>query len=442
MSTYGFAILKLVVTIVAALSAGAGQDSRSIDDPGDLAEQAVKANPSLASMVKQIQSLGQKAEAAVKWNDPVISVEYSNVPWDTWSLGDSAMSGILVKLAQKITLPGKNELRKATYEAAQRVRSLALDEARNQLVASVHAIYWRLTLVRNLRNITGRHVLLVKQLEESARAKYTVGSIGQHDVMNLQVARHRLEDDLEDYDQQDSVLTAELNEALHRDVTTVIRTPQEFPDVENMTRMLRMLPPDRDLLNSARVNRPLLRLMREQAKEHRIRAKQVAYERWPDFTVWAGYRFRAQAGIDGGTDFFSLGLSVPIPFDYTSRSSHDSESQDLLAEARVLGASSIADKIAAQIQVHLSTMKRAAGKIESYESRLIPEAQRTLEMTLAAYQADRADFATLFRAELRLLDFERTVEKAHSSFLVNAAKLEAVVGSKLFGSNIVQEKKP
>jgi outer membrane protein, heavy metal efflux system len=413
------------VVFLLSISIAAPQVSaKAPDDPGALAKLALEANPAVKSIESQIDALRHKSDAAASWSDPVFSVEYSQVPWDSWALGDSPMSGVQFKLQQKLTLPGKNERRTEVAQGEMEVKRWQLQEKKNQLKALVKKTYWSLALVRQLRNINRRHIELVDQLLAAIRIKYQVGKAGQHDLLSLEVLKKKLTDDLGDFDQKDLELVAALNASLHREASTEIDTPDDFPMVDTNEKSI-------VLLELAEKNRPLLKEIRARSGWQRLAAEQAGYERWPDITVWAGYRARASAGADPGTDFFSVGLSLPLPFDYTGRA--EDQQQQHLASATAADESYQAalDEIRASLESSLAAWRRATQKAENYESNIIPGADRTLKATLAAYQSDRADFASLYQAELQLLQLERAAIVAKATTQIERSAAEASVGTRI-----------
>ncbi len=398
------------------------QAEQAADDPNELASMAAESNRAVFSLQRHIESLRHKTDASVTWADPVFAVEYSNVPWNSWSLDDSPMSGVQFKVTQKITLPGKNLRRMQEVQAQTQVSVWELEEKKNQLRAMVKKAYWKLALVRQLRKINERHIVLVEQFLAVVRVKYQVGKVGQHDLLSLQVLKKRLKDDLGDFDERQKQLTAAINSAMHRKVSVPITTPDTFE-------ALRMNYTTSELVQLAIEYRPLLKQTKARAKWQRMAARKVEYERWPDITVWAGYRARMSAGADPGTDFFSLGVSVPLPFDYTAKA--DAQEAQYLSSAAEADDTyqAILDQIKGQVESSLATWQRAFEKARRYKTEIIPEADRTLKANLAAYQSDRADFASLYRAELELLNFERASKIAHASTHVEKSSLEAVVGA-------------
>ncbi|MBW1811092.1 MAG: TolC family protein [Deltaproteobacteria bacterium] len=402
--------------------------SEKPDLPEELATRAIIANPAIKSVERQIEALLHKVDSVQVWSDPVLAVDYLNVPWDSWSLGDTPMSGVQFKLKQTFPLPGKNDRRQAVAQGELKVKKWELAERKNKLRAMVKQAFWKLALVRELKRITSRHIDLLGQLVVVVRVKYQVGKSGQHDLLRLEVLKKKLTDDLGDFVKRDKQLTAAINAALHRDRATPIETPNklELPQARlKLTGYLRL----------AEQNRPLLKQTLAMSAWHRQAADAAAYERWPDITVWAGYRIRSAAGADPSTDFFSVGLAIPLPFDYTNR--HEAKEAEHLSNASAADEAkrSIFDEIRAALETALAAWDRAAQKVTTYREVLIPEADKTLKATLSAYTSDRADFTSLYQAELQLLEFDRAIQIAEITAQLEQVRVELEVGTRLHTVN-------
>jgi len=390
--------------------------------PDSLVVHALQANPELKSIELQVQALRHKADAVQMWMDPVFVVEYSNFPVDTWNLGDSPMTGVQFKLQQTFTLAGKNSRREATVQAEAKAIGWSFEEKRNQLAGLVKRAYWNLALVRQLRVITQKHIDLVGKLLESIRAKYQVGKVGQHDLMRLEVLKSKLEDDLGDFDRKERELTAALNAAMHQAPDSHIVTPVE-------TRFIAPANTLSDWFELAKRKRPALKGLKATVKAKRLAADAAGYERWSDITVWIGYRIRRQAGMDDGTNLMTLGLGFPLPFDYVGSS--NAKKAMRLSEASAVEEQEFAmlDEIHSGLESALAAWERADQKANHYTRNLIPRANETLESTLTAYQSDRADFTSLYHAELQLLDFERTLLVARSQTWIQQSTIQTLAGT-------------
>jgi len=409
-----------LLVILAVSSARAASES---DVPTHLADEAVRANPDIERLEEQISALKSEAAAAKIWRDPTVGLEYSNIPLDSGLLGDSSMSGIQLKLQQAIPLPSKNEAREEAALKRVDVVQWALEERKLQLRVEVERAYWALALVRQLRTTTERHVELLAALITAVRAKYEVGHAGQHELLRLQVLRDELVDDLDDYTQQDRTLTAVINSALHRKVTTAIDTPAQVSPAGAPAEHT-------PLFDAAVKHRPQLKRLKALAVAYRAAAEQERLERFPDVTAWAGYRLRATTDQDPGTDFFSVGLSVPLAVDYTNRFRARSAAEMSKARATDAAYAAALDRIGSDLEANLAAWQRASQKSDTYKTSLMPGATTTLDATLAAYKTDRADFATLYQAQLKVLRLDEELRRAQVETYIQKAHLLAIIGER------------
>lgn len=388
----------------------------------DLARAAIAANPGIASLQQQVTALVHQVDSSSMLSDPVLSVEYSNFPVDSWSMGDSPMTGVQIKLQQTLPLPGKNSRREAVALSELNTRKLQLEEKKVQLAGLVRQAYWKLTLVRQLKTITEKHIELLNNLVKSVRSRYTVGDSGQQYLLRLQLLQEKLRDELSDFNRDEIRLSSLINSTLHRSNENEIVTP---PDVESIT----PYQSEEELVESARQNRPQLKYWQMLATTRRVSSDLARFEKFPDLTVWLAYRYREEAGPDDGTDQMSLGIAVPLPLDLYGKSA--AASQSLMAMSRSAESSSLEefDNIKAQIKDALATWNRAAEKYENYRDNLLPAAERVYQSAMAAFRSDRADFSTLYEAQLQILLFEKELRIALVEAQLANVKTMTLVGN-------------
>jgi len=416
------ALLLAASPAVAAPPAPASMPAPVADLADSLGDLAVKANPSVAAIEARIRALQQMVRAAGAWMDPMASAEYSNMPIDSWIPGKHPMSGIQFMLRQTFYWPGKIKAREEEAESRVREARLSLAERKLQLRTLVRRAYYRLALVRQLRRVTADHVTLVGQFLDVVRVKYEAGKVAQHELLRLRVLKGKLGDDLNDFDRDAESLAAAINATLHRDLATPVPTPSQ----------LAVSAPRADAATLARRadgERPLLLRLDAAARTYRAAARRAAREGYPDITVWAGYRVRLATGMDAGTDFVSFGVSLPIPFSYDRRWGSQRRHNEELAQATRRDRAAELDGIRGELGRVVASWKRAAQEARTYRVDLIREARLTLDATFAAYKVERADFASLYQAELQLLDFERTARLAEARAAESRVDADALVGT-------------
>ncbi|MCB9557991.1 MAG: TolC family protein [Deltaproteobacteria bacterium] len=410
-------MMGLVAAMVVLTS---NQAKADIDRAEQLADQAVRANPSLAGIKAKRDALKHRLRRASSWHDPQLAIEYSNMPIDSWRPGDHPMSGLQLKLQQTFLFPGKTAARRQQAEGQLAEAQISLAEATLQLRVAVKRAYYQLTLVRQLRKVTEQHVKLVEQFVSIVQAKYTVGAKGQQDLLRLTLLLEKLKDDLEDFDRDDLALRAKINAALDREPPLAIETPAQLAALA--------APREPRALTRSLGDRPAVRLHRQRALTHAAMSRRAARAGYPDLTAWLGYRIRSRAGTDRGTDFISLGIALPLPIFYARRFGSEVQAQRLLASKAQHQRRALIAQIRANVAAEVAAWRRAQRAAKRYRTVLMPLAHRALDATLAGFQVGRVDFASLFQAELELLAFERTIRRAEIRTHRARVEIEAQLG--------------
>jgi len=396
----------------------------SADNAETLAGAAVKASQDIAAINVSIRALKQRVAGAGAWMDPMVALVYMNMPVDRWAPGASPMSGIQLSVKQKFLWPGKTEARKEQARASVDVQRQGLAERKVQLRAMVKRAYLKLALVRQLHAVTARHIKLLDQLIEAVRVKYEVGKVGQHQLLRLQVLRDRLTDDLGNFKRDDQALALSINAVLRREAKTAIETPG---------RLITSAPPAdaEELVSQAAAHRPALKRHTARSAASLAMARRATREGYPDISAWFAYTIRTETGMDPGTNFVTLGVAVPLPVFSDEKWDSKAEEARLRARQAELSRDADLDRLRGALGRAVAKWARAREQSSSYRDKLIPGAQKTLDATISAYRVDRADFASLFQAELQLLAFERTTRRAEAAAALARVDVEALVGRRI-----------
>ncbi len=392
------------------------------DDPSTLADEAIGANPGLEALRARVSELEALAGAAGTWSDPVVGIEYSNAPVDSFSLSDHPMSALQIQAQQTIPPWGWSGLREEVAASRTQASEHALDEAKSQLRREVFELFWKLTLSRMLEGVTREHITRTEELLEAIRARYETGGAGQHQLLRLGVLRDQLRDTLGNFARTDHVLSAALSQALSRDVESSFATP---PRLEPMP----VSGTVSEWLALARAERPELKRLEESIRTAETAAKLARVDGRPDVTVWTKYRARSiDTPLDDGTDQVSVGFSIPIPWGSAKRSRAEQAAQHQVARAGRARLAAELDRIESDLTAIHARWKRAFEQAVEYRDNLTPDARATLETSFSDYSVDRAEFATLFEAEVALLDLERTLLRSAAETHIQAAAADASIG--------------
>ncbi len=413
------------MTFTFVLFAHLGTSSLAAGDPSRLAAEAQAANPGIAALQAQVAELEALANVAGAWPDPVAALEYANVPVTSWSLDGHGMAGVQLRAQQTIPFPGVPGLRVDVARSQVGAAEARLAEAGLRLRRATEESWWRLTLTRQLRQLTDEHVKLAQQLSDAARARYETGTSHQHGLVGMELLRDELRDSLQDYEREERQLIAALSSALHRELTGVLDTPEQF-------QVLALDPEDNveDWLSTARQRRPALAELESLRRSAELSARLARRDARPDLTLWAGYRIRAyETDMDPGTDLVTLGLSLPLALQ-SARVGRGAEAAALEAAARAgLQHEALLDDIAAQLRAAHAAWNRAETKARTYQDELLPTARQALDSTLAAYRVGHAEFAALYQAQVVLLNLERARLVAVVETHLQDAAVRAITGA-------------
>jgi outer membrane protein, heavy metal efflux system len=378
-------------------------------------------NLGVSAMEQQIKMLQEKETISQKLMDPMFAMEYSSVPIDSWALDETPMSGIQFKLQQTFPFPGKNSIRTSIAESEVESKSWELEEMKLQLAGKFKKVYFNLGMIRQLKLKSEEHIIYLQQLTKSLKSKYETGKAKQHDLLNLNIMVEKLQDDLKDFDQKDRELTAALNSILNRNIEEIIIIEENI--IENLA--------DQNIANlidTAEEFRPLLQKMEQDVQTQRLEMKLVKKNRIPDFTIWAGYRYRQDIGAMKSPDFASVGFSMPLPFDFLQKTKAKSNMFNFNKRAIENNYQDMISKLSAQLEAALASYQRAIEKTKTYQNTLLPDAQTALEMTLTAYENGKAEFSSLYQAQLQILNFEKTLIKTRNTAIQSRISIETLTG--------------
>jgi cobalt-zinc-cadmium efflux system outer membrane protein len=401
----------------------------AISDPIELADEAVRNNPGIEALRAKALGLSEIAGSVGTWKDPMVGIEYLNAPVDSFRLDQAPMSGLQFSLQQTLPEWGWSKASRAVAESRTEASRFATIEAQVQLRRAVEVMYWQLTLTEQLRAVTRAHLERTQELLEAVRGHYEVGKVGQNAVLRLGVLRDRLQDDLLDFDRANREITAGLNGALSHRTQTQFETSDHTPPipVEGTAK---------EWVDAAMQHRPRLKQIREEVNVEGQEAKLARIKTRPEVNVWAKYRIRTiDTPTDDGTDFVSLGVSVPIPWGSRKQGLGQAAAHlqgERGARARLVAA---VDQIEAHLRVVEAAWSRAYEKATTYQEALIPASRTTLTTTLSDFSVGNADFASLYESEVDLLVLERALITATIETHIQNAGARSIIGGSSLGES-------
>ena len=385
---------------------------------------ALQHNPAMAAVTKNAEAMAAIPSQAGSLPDPTLSLNVMNLPVDTFSTTQEAMTQLQLGVTQAIPFPGKLELKAA---AAEHMAAAALNnqqEFRLVLLRNTRIHWWNLAYLNKALSITRQNQSLLRNLVRIAETKYKTGKGLQQDVLLAQLELSKLlEQELKLEAAQNSE-RAELNALMGRAASADIvlaDTARGTFAVTDTTALKRW----------AREHRPMLLAMHDKtlAADSMVALAQKDY--YPDFKMGAVYGIRS--GTNPATrqtraDLASLMLSMTLPL-YTDSKQDRAVDQRMAEKARAeFSWLDAVNQVDAQIDSAAADLRIARSRLSLFEQGILPQARQTTASMLAGYQVNKVDFLNLVRAQLSEfntdIQYWQQVSLAHQA----EARLAAAAG--------------
>lgn len=363
------------------------------DDPRALSAEAVASHPMLSAAADRTEALADEASVARRWSDPELMLGLMNVPVPDVSLEREMMTGVEVRLSQTLPSPGMPTAAADVASARVGMSEAMGDEAALALTVDVETTWWELALTRQLRALLTEQVSRAAELLEAVRARYETGGAGQGELIRLEVLRDRLSDEQGDLDRKEATLLAKLSAAVGRpDLTT--ETPDRVDPLAPIGDAATWL--------ATADARPKLAVLEAQREEALAMARMATAGARPMPMGFVSVMVRP--GFD---EMASVGVGAPLPVASVGRGRAEASAGRSRAEAASRDAEATRREIEAGLRGAEAAWRRAWEKATRYDQALLPSAREALQTVRNDYALGKADFASLYQAEVQLIDLER-----------------------------------
>ena len=374
--------------------------------PLELAEAerlALEHDVTVPGLEARARALHEAAVAAGQLPDPRIKLGMMNLPTDSFSRSQEAMSQLQLGVQQAFP-PG---------------RTLALREARTRMLAEAgeaRAADQRLRLQRDLRlawldvwyqvaagRIVDESRVLFSQLLEVTRAHYAVGRRNQQDVLRASVELGLLDD------RRTRIRTAE--ETARAGLARLIGPAAEA----GLPPRLPVFPPPPPLaeLRARLAEHPLLLAAARRVEAGELDTDIARQKYKPGWMMDVTYGDRIGNNPNGSdrADFLSAMVTLDVPLFTGKRQDRVLAARREALAAERLSREDILRDLNRQLEAAWAEWQRLDERVSHYDRQVLPEAIQNAEASLNAYQNGVTDFTGLMRARLTELDSRLTALK-------------------------------
>jgi outer membrane protein TolC len=408
-------VLTLAATLVWSDSSYPGIDQPITAE--QLAAWVLEANPSLAAAQAAADSAAYRIDAAGAFDDPILS--YGVAPGTA-----NGNRGLNQKLdfSQKIPWPGTLAARQAAARHEAIAADRDVDALRLQVIAQAKSAYAEWRFIGEGLAIHHATQALLDELIAVARTRYAAGRTSKQDVLQAEVERTDLDNQLLRLHRLQTSVQARINALLNRQPDAPLAEAALLPPLS--------APPTLEVMKTlALAQHPELSRLDAQISASKSRVTLAEKAFYPDFQVGVGYN----SLWDGADKRAIIGVSINLPL---NRSKRKSELNRTRADSRRAQWSLVARraKLLADLAQALAEVLEAHASVALYQDELLPLSAEYLQAALADYQSGSGAFLNVITAEKRKLSTDLALARASADYTRHLAQLERWVGGSIHSS--------
>lgn len=356
-----------------------------------------------ANEIKELRyrqgELQSEAIAAKQLPDPVLQLGAQNLPVDTFSLSQEAMTQLQVGVMQ--VFPKGKTLKYRAEGLNQKALSVSNQASleRIGILKQVRTLWNQLYFWKSSRNILLKQRQTFLHLKEVAASLYSNDKVPQKDVLNAQLELSRIDERLITVEQQSDDTRVRLARWIGSKAAHDAHVEQFYPASK---------PVSRSILKQSLLHHPKIRIDNANIAGAKSDIELAKQDYLPGFSAGIVYGYRKNPGNPNinRPDFLSGTLKVSLPLFPKNRQSQrlHAKQQSLLSVQERFDADRKA--LIESLDSNFVTYNKTKKKLKMYRRALLPEVKQYAESTVLAYQNNRSDFINVAQSHIRWLSLE------------------------------------
>jgi outer membrane protein, heavy metal efflux system len=409
------------LVLATALSALGQTPVASTPTPlSQLLAEAEANNPQISAADHGVRAARQMAPQVTTLPDPKFTYQQFSVgspkPFAGYTNSDFAYIG--VGASQQLPYPGKLRARGTVAERDADTKQAEVEVTKTSIADAVKADYLQLAYLQQTLGILRQNEAVLDQLIQDATAHYQVGQGMQQDVLQAQVNRTKIVEEITMHHQQMGQVQAHLKGLLSRD--------QGSPDIITENLIATPLQQTSDaLLALVRQNNPQIQVDASSIRKQDAQLVSAKREGKPDFEV--GYLYENTDRKYRDYYMFTLDVRFPrkkrVNAEIAEATERRSESQQTLG---------------AHLQQQLAEVQEGYVKatsdeelLKEYREGLIPQSDAAYRATLSAYASNREQFIHVLSYFTDILNLKLEYVQTLVDHETALAHLESLTGATL-----------
>jgi len=408
----------LIVALWSATSRAAAQEA-TVLKLDELIAEAIQNNPQLKAARHQTGAALTRVDQVTSWEAPQVGVEAFQTP--VKSFPNPFKDGMETDyfLQQMIPFPGKLSSMGRAAESNANMLEQGYESLKRKVIRDLKSGYYELFLAQRKIEINAENLDLMRKFVVIASRQYEVGMGKQPDILRAQTEQSTLITDGLNLQREKAAVEAMINTILSRPANAPLGyVPEIEASVPAWTfDQLRPLALD---------NRPDIRAMNFNIEMSKAELSASKRELFPDLMVRVMYKDMAMTR----NDFWStmVGISIPIAPWAGGKVTSKVDENELNVRKAEESLNAMKNMTLFEVQDALVKVQTNQNIMLLYKNTVVPQAEQTLQSTLAAYQTGKTEFLMLIDAYRMLLMARLNRFMAVMNLMASQAQLEQAVG--------------
>ncbi len=410
-------ILLCLLMLHAARPIVAQEDGKLLLD--ELIRTALEQNPQLHAARHQAEAAKAVTVAARSFDPPQIGIEFYQVPISSFPIVTKENMETDYYAQQMFPWPGKRALMGAFAENNANMKteeSRALD---NKIIRDLKTAYYELYLIQRKKEFNVENRRIIQNVIELASRQYEVGFGSQSDILRAQTELTKLVNEGISLERDRRTTEAMINTLVGRPANSPLGIVPE-PVVDEYDYSFERL------VSLAEENRPELKAMDFNIRMFQSERDLAKRELYPDIMVRAMYKDMTNTT----KDFWSVMVGVSIPMAPWSRNRFQGKADEAAQHIRHAGMDyqNMKNMIGNDIQNALVKLESSRLQAKEIKEKLIPQAETSLNASVASFQGGNTSFMMVLDACRMLLMAKLDHAMNVMDAAVSANELEQSVG--------------
>ncbi|MCF7352996.1 TolC family protein [Vibrio sp. CK2-1] len=398
-------------------------------------EQALTIDAGRQQILAQSLAIRENGIASATQADPKIKLGVGGMPVDSWSLDSDPMTNISIGLMQEfgrgssLDLQAEMANKQADGNEWQiKIRELTIANTITQLWAEL--IYQQ-----QAEDIIKENTKLVKELIRFTDTNYSMGRSESQDVLQAIVQLEKLNDQLQQNQQNQQRIFAQLSEWLGSSWLSKQRSNHKLESL-NWSKLEQILvlqshqaPQKTEFYDLLKLH-PSVQMAETNIEANKVQVDIADQSYKPKFGVEVMYGYRQANGMNGepASDLVSAYLTMDLPLFTDKRQ----DRQYAAAQYQVGAAKSQRDVLLQQLNAKANAImvdrSNLEQRLDRYQSRLLPQAKSRTQAVERGYQSNTSQFNDVVAAirdelslklELQRLSADLNIANSNLAFLFN-----------------------